>query len=43
LFIDDHEGNVAGASELGIYSELFARDGGVPVLASILARYGVQL
>ena len=31
LFIDDHEGNVAGASELGIHSELFARDGGVPV------------
>jgi FMN phosphatase YigB (HAD superfamily) len=23
LFIDDHEGNVAGASELGIHSELF--------------------
>jgi HAD superfamily hydrolase (TIGR01509 family) len=43
LFIDDHEGNVAGASELGIHSELFARDGGVPVLTSILARYGVRL
>jgi FMN phosphatase YigB (HAD superfamily) len=43
LFIDDHEGNVAGASELGIHSELFPRDGGVPVLTSILARYGVRL
>lgn len=43
LFMDDHEGNVAGASELGIHSELFQRDGGVPVLTSILARYGIQL
>jgi HAD superfamily hydrolase (TIGR01509 family) len=43
LFIDDHEGNVAGASELGIHSELFPRDGGVRVLTSILARYGVRL
>ena len=43
LFIDDHEGNVAGAREIGIHSELFPRDGGVAVLASILARYGVQL
>ena len=29
LFIDDHEGNVAGAREIGIHSELFPRDGGV--------------
>jgi putative hydrolase of the HAD superfamily len=43
LFIDDHEGNVAGAREIGINSELFPRDGGVAVLVSILARYGVQL
>jgi putative hydrolase of the HAD superfamily len=43
LFIDDHDGNVAGARQLGIHSELFAQDGGVPVLASILDRYGVRL
>jgi putative hydrolase of the HAD superfamily len=43
LFMDDHDGNVAGARELGINSELFARDGGVPVLKSILERYGVAL
>jgi HAD superfamily hydrolase (TIGR01509 family) len=43
LFIDDHDGNVAGAYELGINSELFPRDGGVPALTAILDRYGVQL
>ena len=43
LFIDDHEDNVAGASEVGIHSELFPRDGGVAALKPILARYGVQL
>ena len=43
LFIDDHEGNVAGAHELGIHSELFPRDGGVAALTPILARYGVRL
>jgi HAD superfamily hydrolase (TIGR01509 family) len=43
LFIDDHEGNVAGARELGIHSELFPTDGGVAALTPILARYGVHL
>ena len=43
LFIDDHDGNVAGAREIGIHSELFPRDGGVAALTPILARYGVQL
>jgi putative hydrolase of the HAD superfamily len=43
LFIDDHEDNVAGASEVGIHSELFPRDGGVAALKPILARHGVQL
>jgi HAD superfamily hydrolase (TIGR01509 family) len=43
LFIDDHEGNVAGAAELGIHSELFRRDGGLAALMPILTRYGVRL
>jgi HAD superfamily hydrolase (TIGR01509 family) len=43
LFIDDHDGNVAGAREIGIHSELFPRDGGVAALTSILARYGIEL
>jgi HAD superfamily hydrolase (TIGR01509 family) len=43
LFIDDHEGNVAGAREIGIHSELFPSDGGVAALIPILARYGVRL
>ena len=43
LFIDDHDGNVAGAREIGIRSELFQRDGGVVALKPILARYGVRL
>ena len=43
LFIDDHDGNVAGAREIGIHSELFPHDGGVAALTPILARYGVQL
>jgi putative hydrolase of the HAD superfamily len=43
LFIDDHEGNVAGARELGIHSELFPTDGGVAALIPILARYGIRL
>lgn len=43
LFIDDHEGNVAGARELGIHSELFPTDGGVAELIPILARYGIRL
>jgi putative hydrolase of the HAD superfamily len=43
LFIDDHDGNVAGAREIGIQSELFPRDGGVVALKPILARYGVRL
>jgi HAD superfamily hydrolase (TIGR01509 family) len=43
LFIDDHEGNVAGAREIGIHSELFPSDGGVAALIPILARYGVHL
>jgi putative hydrolase of the HAD superfamily len=42
LFIDDHEGNVAGARELGIHSELFPTDGGVAALIPILARYGIH-
>jgi putative hydrolase of the HAD superfamily len=43
LFIDDHEGNVAGAREIGIHSELFPVDGGVPALKLILGRYGIRL
>jgi putative hydrolase of the HAD superfamily len=43
LFIDDHEGNVAGAREIGIHSELFPVDGGVAALKPILARYGIRL
>jgi putative hydrolase of the HAD superfamily len=43
LFIDDHDGNVAGAREIGIHSELFPRDGGIAALTPILARYGVRL
>jgi putative hydrolase of the HAD superfamily len=43
LFIDDHEGNVAGARESGIHSELFPVDGGVAALKPILARYGIRL
>jgi HAD superfamily hydrolase (TIGR01509 family) len=43
LFIDDHEGNVAGACEVGIHGELFPLDGGVAALTTILARYGVRL
>jgi putative hydrolase of the HAD superfamily len=42
LFIDDHEGNVAGAREIGIHGELFPSDGGVATLTTILARYGVH-
>ena len=42
LFIDDHDGNVAGAREVGIHGELFPWDGGVPALTPILARYGIQ-
>lgn len=43
LFIDDHDGNVAGARDIGINSEVFPRDGGVAALTPILARYGVPL
>jgi HAD superfamily hydrolase (TIGR01509 family) len=43
LFIDDHDGNVAGAREMGIQSELFPVDGGVAALTPILARYGIRL
>jgi putative hydrolase of the HAD superfamily len=43
LFIDDHEGNVAGAREIGIHSELFPVDGGVAALKPILERYGIRL
>ncbi|HET9778897.1 MAG TPA: HAD-IA family hydrolase [Propionibacteriaceae bacterium] len=43
MFIDDHDGNVAGAREIGIQSELFPRDGGVVALKPILARYGMRL
>jgi HAD superfamily hydrolase (TIGR01509 family) len=43
LFIDDHDGNVAGAREIGIHSELFPRDAGIAALTPILARYGVRL
>jgi FMN phosphatase YigB (HAD superfamily) len=43
LFIDDHDGNVAGARDLGIHAELFPWDGGVAALTPILARYGIRL
>jgi putative hydrolase of the HAD superfamily len=43
LFIDDHDGNVAGAREIGIHSELFPSGGGVAALTPILARYGIEL
>ena len=43
LFIDDHEGNVAGAREIGIHGELFPADGGMPALKPILVRYGIRL
>jgi putative hydrolase of the HAD superfamily len=43
MFIDDHDGNVAGAREMGIHSELFPRDGGVVALKPILARYDIRL
>ena len=43
LFIDDHDGNVAGAREVGMHSELFPPAGGVAALTPILARYGVRL
>jgi len=43
LFIDDHDGNVAGAREIGIHGELFPWDGGVAELTPILARYGILL
>jgi HAD superfamily hydrolase (TIGR01509 family) len=43
LFIDDHEGNVAGAREIGIHSELFPVDGGVTALKPILVEYGIRL
>jgi HAD superfamily hydrolase (TIGR01509 family) len=43
LFIDDHDGNVAAARELGIHSELFPTDGGVAALNPILERYGIRL
>ena len=43
LFIDDHEGNVAGAREIGIHSELFPVDGDVAALKPILVRYGIRL
>jgi putative hydrolase of the HAD superfamily len=43
LFIDDHEGNIAGAREIGIHAELFSRDGGLAALTPILARYGIRL
>ena len=43
MFIDDHDGNVAGAREIGIHSELFPRDGGVVALKPILARYDIRL
>jgi HAD superfamily hydrolase (TIGR01509 family) len=43
LFIDDYEGNVVGAREIGIHGELFPVDGGVAALAPILARYGIGL
>ena len=43
LFIDDHDGNVAGAREIGIHGELFPWDGGVAALTPILARYGIRL
>ena len=43
LFIDDHDGNVAGAREIGSHSELFPVDGGVAALKPILARYGIRL
>jgi putative hydrolase of the HAD superfamily len=43
LFIDDHEGNVAGAREIGLHSELFPVDGGVAALKPILDRYGIRL
>ncbi len=43
LFIDDHAGNIAGAREVGIHSELFPSDGGVAALTPILARYGIEL
>ena len=39
LFIDDHEGNIAGAREIGIHAELFPWDGGRAALTPILARY----
>jgi len=43
LFIDDHEGNVAGARAIGIHSELFPVDGGVAALKPILGRNGIRL
>ena len=43
LFIDDHEGNIAGAREIGIHAELFPWDGGRAALTPILARYGIRL
>jgi putative hydrolase of the HAD superfamily len=43
LFIDDHAGNVDGAREIGIHSELFPVDGGVAALKPILGRYGIRL
>jgi HAD superfamily hydrolase (TIGR01509 family) len=43
LFIDDHEGNVAGACEIGIHGELFPSNGGVAALKPILERYGIRL
>ena len=43
LFIDDHDGNIVGAREIGIHGELFPVDGGVAALAPILARYGIRL
>jgi HAD superfamily hydrolase (TIGR01509 family) len=39
LFVDDNQDNVAGAREAGLVAELFARDGGRPELARILAAY----
>ena len=41
LFIDDHEGNIAGAREIGIHAELFP--GRRPSIGPILARYGIRL
>ena len=42
LFIDDHDGNIAGAREIGIHGE-FLSVGRRRAATPILARYGIRL